>query len=511
MPSRRSRVLAFLCALAGGLLGPAVAHAEQQTLTWDLTSKYISKTDALAELHGGEILKAGPTGLRSWVVLPDGYTPDRCYPVLYLLHGSQAPAEWAPVAPLVKDLQAIVVAPGGGDSVYSNWWNGGQRQPRWEDWFFKEVMPLVNRSFNICPGRANHSIAGTSMGGYGALYLASQRPQYFGSAGSFSGIIALTSPVLQIGFGLFNPVWGPPNGFYADGHDPVVLVDNLRHTRVLVEQGNGTPFDETDVDPSILATVEQGTQAMGREFLRAARKAKIPVTYELHTGIHTPRNFNYSLTRMLAWQPFAAATENPSSWSLRTVADDGEAWGYRYRFTAPPRDLAELSLRGGVLRFQGKGRATVTTPAGKRITAKLPFAIVDGKARPIRAKTVFSNGRSSKLPVPLGLRPWHPRLGQPVEMRFRTDRKLKPDESYVITARQQLVGCYTGAYAFSRQRKKGRLVKVMLKPGIDRGHPPNRWCTGNGHVSLLIASGTSVATAKIKYVGEATFNAAKRR
>jgi S-formylglutathione hydrolase FrmB len=58
-------------------------------------------------------------------------------------------------------------------------------------------------------------------GGFGALYLASQRPDYFGTAASFPGVIALTDPIIELGFSAYSDVWGPAGGLgIPSSYDP---------------------------------------------------------------------------------------------------------------------------------------------------------------------------------------------------------------------------------------------------------------------------------------------------
>ena len=75
--------------------------------------------------------------------------------------------------------------PEGDRGFYTNWWNDGRRgDPGWERYDLEELIPLVERRFRIRRARRWHAIAGLSMGGMGTMYLASQRPHYFGSAAS---------------------------------------------------------------------------------------------------------------------------------------------------------------------------------------------------------------------------------------------------------------------------------------------------------------------------------------
>jgi S-formylglutathione hydrolase FrmB len=507
--TRLRRLLVLVVALV--VVAPAAARADQQTLTFDVPNTHVSLQDALVGLQPADIPKAGPTGLRMWVILPDGYTAQKCWPVLYLLHGSGTPNEWTGSQALVKGLNAIVVVPGGGDSQYSNWWNGGKRAPQWESWFFDDVMGVVAKNFPICADRASHAIAGTSMGGAGALYLASQRPGYFGAAGAFSGIpIDLGSPIIQLGFNQFGQVWGPAGGFYAQGHDDRQLVGNLRHTRVFMGLGDGNPYDATDVDPGQGHIVEVVAGLQAASYAPAARKAGVKVTVQKHVGIHTPRNFEDSLARMLRWNPFAAVTEHPKSWTLTTVARTGDAWGYKYRLAAPPTGLVRFTFKSGALVVDGTGRMTLSPPEGGRVTARLPFSLRDGTVRRLSGSHGTVTGGKVKLPVSLGLSPWHPKRRQAITVRFRTDRALKADETYQVIARQQTTTCFVTDGVRVRAARKKQLVTVKLAPGTTQGHPAGQWCRGNGHVHVLIVPRASTGIQLGDYLGTATFRVDRR-
>ena len=94
----------------------------------------------------------------------------------------------------------IIVMPEGDRGFYTNWWNDGRRaDPGWERYDLEELIPLVERKFRIRKARRWHAIAGLSMGGMGTMYLASQRPHYFGSAASFSGFVSHQGPGVDLG------------------------------------------------------------------------------------------------------------------------------------------------------------------------------------------------------------------------------------------------------------------------------------------------------------------------
>ena len=504
--SLRTRFVSALVLASAVALVPATALGQPQTATYDVPNTHVSYDDAIVGIADADIPKAGPTGLRMWVVTPDGYSADRCWPVLYLLHGSGTANEWSDVANYTHGLPAVIVIPGGGDSQYSNWFNGGKRAPRWEDWFFQDVMSTVAKNYNICPQRSQHAIAGTSMGGAGAMYLASQRPDYFGAAGAFSGVpLNLGSPIIQLGFNMFGQVWGPANGFYAQGHDSTTLVKNLRWTRVFLGLGNGEPYDATDVDPGQGHIVEVVAGLQAADFAPAARKAGVKVTVQKHQGIHTDRNFQDSLARMIAWNPFAPVTDAPASWTLTTVAQKGDAWGYKYALAKPPTGLVRLAFSGGRLTAAGRGRMTVRPPDGGRFTATLPFAFRDGTVTKLKGAAGDTTTKATKLPVPLGLDPWHPRRSQPIKVHFKTDRRLKADQEYQVIVRQQTPGCFITNGVRVRAPRKGQVVRLTMAPGRTQGHPANRWCKANGHVHVLVVPRASTGIQLGAYLGTATF------
>jgi S-formylglutathione hydrolase FrmB len=500
------RLLVVVTALAAALLGlsASAARAEQQVQSWDLPSKFVSPTDAVFNLTPALAATSGPTGLRTWVVLPDGYTAGRCWPVLYLLHGSGTPTEWLASVDLMKQMQAIVVIPGGGDGQFTNWHNGGKRTPAWERWFFEELVPTVQSRVSVCPDRASHAIAGTSMGGFGALFLASQKPGYFGNAGSFSGMLNIARPEVQIGFNFYKQIWGPPNGFYASGHNPTELVANLRSTRVFTSVGNLTPYDASDVDFGQARLVELVAIAQTKDFVAAARKAKVAVRYEQHQGIHTVPSFRESFTRMLAWNPFGAV-KAPAAWKYSTVAQRGDAWGYQYKFSAPPTVVQTLSLSASGLVARGAGRVTITGPDGERIKGALPFKYAKGKVTKLAGAVKPGSGKAHTLPVNVTMTPRKPKLGQTINVRFRTDRKLKPTETYQVLARQQTSDCGVSSAVRVYAPQKGRVVKVKVKPGIGAGHPADQWCLSTGKVELIIVPKKSTGVVLGTFIGEVAF------
>ena len=181
-----------------------------------------------------------------------------------------------------RGLAAIVVMPEGATGFYTNWWNGGRRgAPGWERFYIDELVPLVERRFRVLPGRRNHAIAGLSMGGFGATFIGSQLPGYFGSASSFSGLLQhqrpQVEPALEAFGAHYQDVFGPQTAFYATGHNPTRLAANLRSTRLYVTVGNGILEPGVPGEPLALTAgglSEAELRAEAEEFVAAARRGR---------------------------------------------------------------------------------------------------------------------------------------------------------------------------------------------------------------------------------------------
>ena len=330
-----------------------------------------------------------PGRLVANVLLPTGFDPAKRYPVLYLLHGSgENYASWVTKTKadvVTRDLDAIVVMPDAASGFYVNQYNGGRRgSPGWERYFLDEAIPEVERRYPIRAGRSWHAIAGFSMGGYGAAFLASQRPDYFGAVAPMSGFLAPRRPEMPTLFPIatgqsFENLFGPADSAYAEGHDPIALIANLRETRLFVISGNGVPDPAKPPSASLQSTVtdsagEAELALHGAEFADAARAAGEDVTHTVLLGVHTHPYWNEHLRRFLAWEPFATVAEHPQQWTYRTVADRGHAWELTYQFTQPPLTVQEIRRRDGGYSATGSGTVELCDGDGHGLIAGLPFA-----------------------------------------------------------------------------------------------------------------------------------------
>ena len=130
---------------------------------------------------------------------PDYETSERSYPVLYLLHGmGDDQTGWIQFGEILRiadkailDGNAtpmIVIMPdantekvGYFNSIEGNW--------NYEDFFFNELMPHVEKKYRIKSEKRFRAIAGLSMGGGGSFMYAMHHPELFSSACPLSAYI----------------------------------------------------------------------------------------------------------------------------------------------------------------------------------------------------------------------------------------------------------------------------------------------------------------------------------
>lgn len=127
------------------------------------------------------------------VYLPADYeTSQRSYPVLYLLHGGGDDqtgwVQFGEVQHITDKAVAegtatpmIIVMPDAntGQRGFSNDLKG---EWRYEDFFFEEFMPFVEKTYRIKKEKRFRAVAGLSMGGHGTFIYALHHPELFSSA-----------------------------------------------------------------------------------------------------------------------------------------------------------------------------------------------------------------------------------------------------------------------------------------------------------------------------------------
>jgi S-formylglutathione hydrolase FrmB len=121
--------------------------------------------------------------------------------VLYLLHGGAGgnSAQWTTGGGAVEAITAsrplITVSPDGGKvGWYTNWVDQSRGAQAWRDFHVDQLIPWIDANLRTVASKSGRAVAGLSMGGFGAIRYAQDRPDLFAYAGSFSGAVDLSDP-----------------------------------------------------------------------------------------------------------------------------------------------------------------------------------------------------------------------------------------------------------------------------------------------------------------------------
>jgi S-formylglutathione hydrolase FrmB len=133
--------------------------------------------------------------IKAVVIRPDAYADILAMPVVYLLHGYGGNyAGWVKAVPALKEIcdnyKIMIVC---ADGNISSWYFDMPGNPEWqyETYVSKELVGYIDGHYKTIADKNARAIAGLSMGGHGALYLAFKHQDVFGAAGSMSGGVDL--------------------------------------------------------------------------------------------------------------------------------------------------------------------------------------------------------------------------------------------------------------------------------------------------------------------------------
>jgi len=123
---------------------------------------------------------------------PDYETSNRSYPVLYLLHGSgDDQTGWVQFGEVEyiadkaikegKSTAMIIVMPDA-NTGRRGYFNTMKGDFQYEDFFFKEFIQFIEKTYRIRAEKQYRAVAGLSMGGGGTIIYALHHPEMFASA-----------------------------------------------------------------------------------------------------------------------------------------------------------------------------------------------------------------------------------------------------------------------------------------------------------------------------------------
>jgi S-formylglutathione hydrolase FrmB len=238
--------------------------------------------------------------VRYCAILPPSYdsSKSRRYPVLYFLHGLGGNEQFLVTSGgwnLIEDLweqhkigEFLIVTPDADTSFYINSRDG---RVRYEDFFIREFIPFIDRTYRVSPARHSRGIGGISMGGYGALHLAFRHPELFVSVSANSAAlldkfpdVRFANPQQSLLLRVLRAFGTPPDPAFWHLNDPLVLARtaNLAGLKIYFDCGAQDDYG-----------FYRG--ASGLDKILSARK--IPHEFHLYPGGH---DWQYFASRLAA-------------------------------------------------------------------------------------------------------------------------------------------------------------------------------------------------------------------
>ena len=284
-PKAVGAALVFILLLAAGRPAPVLAQHSTVHDNLSMTSEILD-------------------GERKFAVYlpPDYQSSERHYPVLYLLHGAgDDQTGWIQFGEVRhiadkaiaegKATPMVIIMPDA-NTGERGYFNNVTNTWRYEDFFFEELMPHVEKRFRIKGEKRYRAVAGLSMGGGGSFMYALHRPELFSSAAPLS---AWVGPASLETFKATMRRWGNelPDvsddelEAYINRHNAVELikslpVDDIRSVRWFIDCGD----DDFLYEGNSLAHI-------------AMRQREIPHEFRIRDGGHTWTYWRESLPVVL--------------------------------------------------------------------------------------------------------------------------------------------------------------------------------------------------------------------
>jgi len=168
------------------------------------------------------------------VIVPSSYDFEMPIPILYLLHGHSGHHDYflnnTMIEQYVEESSVLCIMPEVGNSFYIN--SFSEPKDRFEDYMMIDLPEYIEEKYNIDTDR--QSIAGFSMGGYGAIVLALRNPDRFIFTASIAGAIMIpkdievleNSPKYEFAIPSMDRAFGELPNNYRDEHDPFQIYKN---------------------------------------------------------------------------------------------------------------------------------------------------------------------------------------------------------------------------------------------------------------------------------------------
>ncbi len=234
------------------------------------------------------------------VYLPPDYdTSERSYPVLYLLHGATDDhTGWVQFGEVLRitdeaikngTATPMVIVMPDADTGRMGYFNVGDW--KYEDFFFEELMPHVEKKYRIKGEKRYRAVAGLSMGGGGSFMYALHHPELFSSACPLSAYVGpLTMDQLKQQFERRNEKYSNAElKEYFERHSALNLiesvpVEDIKSVRWYIDCGD----DDFLYEGNSLVHI-------------AMKKKEIPHEYRVREGRHSWTYWREALPTVLSF------------------------------------------------------------------------------------------------------------------------------------------------------------------------------------------------------------------
>jgi enterochelin esterase-like enzyme len=244
------------------------------------------------------------------IYLPPGYeTSQRSYPVLYLLHGAGGDqGNWIDYG----DVQSIadktissgeatpmIIVMPDATTGRSGYFNDIKGDWNYEDFFFQELIPFVEKKYRVKAQKRSRAISGLSMGGGGTFMYALHHPEMFSAAYPISAYVGpLTFEAAKSRFTRDNVnLQDSVLQRYYSRHNAISLINDMpdaqkKSVKWFIDCGDDDGLDEGN----FLAHL-------------AMRKKEIPHEFRIFDGGHNWTYWRTALPNVLAFvsQSFRAS------------------------------------------------------------------------------------------------------------------------------------------------------------------------------------------------------------
>jgi len=233
---------------------------------------------------------------------PDYETSQRSYPVLYLLHGGgDDQTGWVQFGEVLHIADRsfnegiatpmVIVMPDASEGQ-RGFFNSISGDWSYEDFFFEEFMPYVEKQYRIKGAKRYRAVAGLSMGGGGSFMYALHHPELFSSAcplSAYAGPLNLEATRSRFEDKGIKGLTEDQIKTYFEHHSAVYLVENM-------------PEDQKKAVRWYIDCGDDDFLYEGNSLVHIAmRKREIPHEYRVRQGGHSWTYWRESLPSVLSF------------------------------------------------------------------------------------------------------------------------------------------------------------------------------------------------------------------